>query len=67
MNKWFEEPGGVRRGKFVKLTPFEKNPPKSMKPPRPTQRKFFSKLSYSTTTTKNKETLHFFDRSIYLL
>jgi len=41
MNKWFEEPGGVRRGKFVKLTPFEKNPPKSMKPPRPKQRKFF--------------------------
>ena len=41
MNKWFEEPGGARNGKFVKLTPFEKNPPKSMKPHRPKQRKFF--------------------------
>ena len=31
-----------------------------MKPPRQTQRKFAFKLSYSTTTTtKNKETLHF--------
>jgi hypothetical protein len=29
-----------------------------MKPPRQTQRKFAFKLSYSTTTTKNKETLH---------
>jgi len=28
-----------------------------MKPPRPTQRKFAFKLSNSTTTTKNKETV----------
>jgi len=37
-----------------------------MKPPRLTQRKFDFKLSYSTATTINKETLHFF-RSIYLI
>ena len=36
-------PGGVRNGKFLILTPFKKNPPKSMKPPRSTQRKFASK------------------------
>ncbi len=30
------------------LTPFQKNRPKSMKPPRPTQRKFAFKLSYTT-------------------
>ena len=36
-----------------------------MKPPRQTQRKFAFKLSYSTTTTKNKEALYFF-RTIYL-
>jgi len=35
-----------------------------MKPPRPTQRKFAFKLSYGTT--KNKDTLHFF-QSINLL
>jgi len=29
-------PGGVKNGKFVTLTPFQKNRPKSMKPPRPT-------------------------------
>jgi hypothetical protein len=58
-------PGGVKNGKFVTLTPFQKNRPISMKPPRPTQRKFAFKLSYSTTTTKNKETLHFFDRFIF--
>jgi len=58
-------PGGVKNGNFVTLTPFQKNRPKSMKPPRPTQRKFAFKLSNSTTTTKNRETLHFFDRFIY--
>ncbi len=26
-------PGGVKNGKFVTLTPFQKNRPKSMKPP----------------------------------
>jgi len=57
---------GPRNGKFVTLTPYKKNPPKSMKTPRPTQRKFAFNIGYSTTTTKNKETLHFF-RSIYLL
>ncbi len=57
--------GRGQNGKFVTLTPYQKNRPKSMKPPRPTQRKFAFKLSYSTTTTKNKETLHFFDRFIY--
>jgi len=36
-----------------------------MKPPRQTQRKFAFELSYSTTTTKNKENLYFF-RSIHL-
>ncbi len=35
-----------------------------MKPP---QRKFAFKPSYITTTTKNKEILHFSDRFIYLL
>jgi hypothetical protein len=59
--------GGVKNGKFVTLTPFQKNRPKSMKPPRPTQRKFAFKLSYSNATTKNKETFHFFDRFIYYL
>ena len=48
--------GGVRNGKFLILTPLKKNPPKSMKPPRPTQRKFVFKLCYSTITKKNKET-----------
>jgi len=57
-------PRGVKNGKFVTLTPFQKNRPTSMKPPRPTQRKFAFKLSYSTTTIKNKETLHIFDRFI---
>jgi hypothetical protein len=33
----------------------------------PTQRMFAFKLKYSTTTTKNKETLHFFDQFIYSL
>jgi hypothetical protein len=57
--------GGVKNRKFVTLTPYQKNRPKSMKPPRPMQRKFAFKLSYRTTTTKNKETLHSFDRIIY--
>ena len=57
--------GGVKNGKFVTLTPFKKNRPKSMKPPRQTQRNFAFKLSYSTTTNKNKENLHFFDRFIF--
>jgi hypothetical protein len=60
-------PGAVNNGKFVTQTPFQKNRPKSMKPPRPTPRKFAFKLSYSTTITKSKETLHFFDRFIYYL
>jgi hypothetical protein len=30
-----------------------------MKPPRPTQRKFAFKLSYSTTTPKNKKKISF--------
>ena len=36
-----------------------------MTPPLNKQRKFAFRLKYSTTTTKNKETLHFFDRFIY--
>ncbi len=32
---------------------------KSMKPPRPTQRKFAFKLSYSTTTPKTKKKFSF--------
>jgi len=59
--------GRGQNGKFVTLTLFQKNRPISMKPPGPTQTKFAFKLSYSTTTTKNKETLHFFDRFIYYL
>ena len=56
--------GRAKNGKFVKLTHFKKNRPKSMKPPRPTQRKYAFKLSYSTTTTKKNFA---FFRSIYLL
>ena len=41
--------GGVKNGKFVTLTTSKKNRPKTMKPPRPTQRKFASELRYSTT------------------
>ncbi len=58
-NLWLDIPGGVKNGKFFTLTLFQKNRPKSMKPSRPTQRKFAFKLSYSTTTTKNRETLYF--------
>jgi hypothetical protein len=33
-------PGGVKNGKFVTLTPFEKNRPESMKPPQTNAKKF---------------------------
>ena len=58
--------GRAKNGKFVKLTHFKKNRPKSMKPPRPTQRKYAFKLSYSFTTTKKKN-FAFFDQFIYYL
>ena len=57
--------GRGQKWKIFDTNPFKKNPPKSIKPPRPTQIKFAFKLSYSTT--KNKETWHFFDRFIYSL
>jgi hypothetical protein len=51
--------------KIWDTNPFKKKT-QPKKPPRPTQRKFAFKLSYSTTTTtKYKDTLHFFG-SIYL-
>jgi hypothetical protein len=61
--------GGGGRDKKWKIfdTKSFKKTVKSMKPPRPTHRKFAFKLCYSTTKTKNKETLHFFDRFIYSL
>ena len=59
MKYFYVYTGGVKNGKFVTLTPFQKNRPESIKPPRPMQIKFAFKLSYSTSTTKNKETLYF--------
>jgi len=59
-------PGGIKNGKFVTLTPFQKNRSKSMNPPRPKLRKFSFKLSYSTTTTQKQRNFAF-SRSIYLL
>jgi len=46
-------------------SPFKKIRLLSMTPPLNKQRKFAFKLKFSTTTTKNKETWHFFERFIY--
>jgi len=57
--------GSPSQKKFATLGSFKKIRLLSMTPPLNKQRKFAFRLKYSTTTTKNKETLHFF-RSIYL-
>ena len=57
--------GRPSQRKFTTLGPFKKIRLLLMTPPLNKQRKFAFRLKYSTTTAKNKETSHSFDRFIY--